>query len=163
MRLPSSEEGGAFGAEPRAVGRLRDASEDRQIVAAADVPLAAVDRDGSGKVRPRTEVRRRTNCVRKYWTTPLTGVPLSRPTQSGKEVNSTVTRLRARISSLLVRDKEEGYLRGVEAYLRVVDRPSAPWPSGACPLGCESIMPETHPGPSHRRSAAHAFGGSRAD
>ena len=67
-----------------------------------------------------------------------------------------MTRLHALISSLFIRDEEEAHLRAVEAYLRDVRRPSAPWPSVACPLDCESIMPATHPGhPSVERPRVH--------
>jgi hypothetical protein len=48
-RVPSSEETGEPGAEPGSGMSLGDASHGRETVAAADVPLAAVDRDGSGR------------------------------------------------------------------------------------------------------------------
>lgn len=61
-----------------------------------------------------------------------------------------MTCLHALISSVFVRDEEE-------ANLRAAGRPSAPWPSMACPLDCESIMPEAYPGPPYRRNAARSL------
>jgi hypothetical protein len=52
-----------------------------------------------------------------------------------------MSRLPAIISSLFIRDEEKAPVRAVEGYLRAVGRHSAPWPSVACPLECESSMP----------------------
>ena len=65
-----------------------------------------------------------------------------------------MTRLHALISSVFVRDEEE-------ANLRAAGRPSAPWPSMACPLDCESIVPGAYPGPPYRRNAARSLWASR--
>ena len=57
-----------------------------------------------------------------------------------------MSRLPALISSLFIRDEEKAPVRTMEAYLRAVGRHSASWPSVACPLDCESIMPATRSG-----------------
>ena len=57
-----------------------------------------------------------------------------------------MSRLPALISSLFIRVEGKAPVRAMEGYLRAVGRHSAPWPSVACPLDCESTMPATHSG-----------------